>query len=452
MRFKFLSTRLLHHPTTLVVLSFALADFLGGLLLLLPWMHKEKLSILDAFFTSTSAICVTGLTVVNTADAFTLLGQTVILFLIQIGGLGVMTVSVLIGLGLHKALALRSRLIIQETFFPYNLGDIRLLIYTIFIYTILVEAITALLLFFAFILRYPLLEALYHAVFHSVSAFCNAGFSTFRDGLMSYNGAFFVPFIIMCTVFLGNTGFPVVYELLEYFRKKRNKFSLHLKLTLVIHIFLVFLGAAILLVSEWDSAFISLSLSQKLLSAFFHSVSARTAGFNTIDMAHFSEHGLYFLVLLMFIGACPGSTGGGIKTTTIAVIWASALSRLRGYNHTIAFKRTIPEMQVSKAMTLLVSSVTIAVAFHLFLTFSFPNSPFYKAQGEFLATLFETISALGTVGLSTGLTPQLSSFGKIVIIAAMFCGRVGLLSLVSILTQLKSPKPYFYAPEEVMVG
>lgn len=452
MRFRTFFPRFSKHPASLVIFSFAVADLLGGLLLLLPWMHRGKLSILDAFFTSTSAVCVTGLTVVNTAEAFTRWGQSVILLLIQVGGLGVMTFSILIALGLHRTLNLRTRLVIQETFLPYNFGDVRLLIYTIFLYTILAEGITALLLFFVFILRFPFLEALYHAVFHSVSAFCNAGFSTFKDGLVIYNGTFGVPFIIMLAILLGNTGFPVVYEIVERVRKTRKHASLHLRLTFLTHVCLILFGAVVLLVCEWHSAFSGLSWGQRILAAFFHSVSARTAGFNTIDMSHFSEHGLYFLVLLMFVGACPGSTGGGIKTTTLAVLWAVALSRLRGYSHTVIFKKTIPEAQVSKAMTLLVSAVTVAVIFHFLLTFSVPTFPFYQAQGEFLATLFETISALGTVGLSTGLTPHLSSFGKVVIIVAMFCGRVGLLSLLSVLTQFRPPKPYFYAPEEVMVG
>ncbi len=452
MRFKLSGHHLTGHPATLVIVSFALADLMGTLLLVLPFMHQGPLSLLDAFFTATSAVCVTGLTVVNTAETFTRAGQTVILALIQLGGLGVMTFSILIALGFKKGLGLKSRLVIQEAFLPYGPADLRDLLRTIFLYTFLVEGLISIFLLVCFLLRFPPQEALFHAVFHAVSAFCNAGFSTFPEGLVSYQHGFLVPSLIMCAVFLGNTGFPVAYELNSRLRRRQRRFSLHFKLTLFTHFFLLFLGALVLLASEWDSAFADFPLWLKFLSALFHSVSARTAGFNTVDMARFSEHGLYFITLLMFIGACPGSTGGGIKTTTAAVIWAAALSRLRGYFRTIAFKRTIPELQVGKAMTLLVTAVTTVVIIHFLLTYAVPSFPFYQAQGEFLATLFEVVSAMGTVGLSIGITPSLHPLGKLLIIVAMFLGRVGLLSLLSVLSQVQRPKPYFYAQEEVMVG
>ncbi len=452
MRFKLSGHRLRNHPASLVIVSFALADLVGALFLLLPFMHRGPLSVLDAFFTATSAICVTGLTVVNTAEAFTRLGQLVILLLIQLGGLGVMSFSILIALGFKKGLGLKSRLVITEAFLPYGPADLKDLLRTIFLYTLLVESSVAVLLFACFLLRFPPGEALFHAVFHSISAFCNAGFSTFREGLVLYQHHFLVPCLIMIAVFLGNTGFPVAYELLNRIRRHRGHFSLHFKLTLFTHFFLLFLGTLVLLASEWKAAFAPLPTGLKFLAALFHSVSARTAGFNTVEMARFSEHGLYFITLLMFIGACPGSTGGGIKTTTAAVIWATALSRLKGYFRTIAFKRTIPDLLVSKAMTLLVAAVTTVVVLHFLLTYAVPSFPFYQAQGEFLATLFEVVSALGTVGLSTGITPALHPLGKLLIILAMFLGRVGLLSLLSVLAQVQRPKPYSYAPEEVMVG
>ncbi len=451
MRLAFISP-LLRHPTTLLILSFGGTDLLGTLLLLLPWMHYGKLSFLDALFTSTSAVCVTGLTVLNTARDFTRLGQTVILFLIQIGGLGVMTLSILIVYGLKKALRFRSIYFLQESFLPYKHGDIKMLLLSIFGYTIISEFFLAFLLFLGFLPRFSLAESLYQGIFHAVSAFCNAGFSTLEGGLVEYQKGFFVPFLVALGVLLGNTGFPIIYEIVEYFRDKTKRFSLHFKLTLFTHLFLIFLGTCLLLTFEWNTSLKDFSLSKKIFAAFFHSINARTAGFNTIDLSLFSEHSLYFLIFLMFIGACPGSTGGGIKTTTIAVIWATAWSRLKGYLKTVVWKRTISDLQVAKAMTLFVAAVTIAVIFHFFLSLAVPSFPFYAAHGEFLATLFEIISALGTVGLSTGLTPHLSSFGKIVVILAMFCGRVGLLSLLSLLSQIKGPRLYHYASEEVMIG
>ncbi len=452
MQFKFLAGRIWAHPEALIISSFALADLVGAFLLWFPWMHRGSLSFLDALFTSTSAVCVTGLTVVNTAVAFTRLGQFVILGLIQLGGLGVMTFSVLIALGLRKGLSLKNRLIVQEVFLPYRVGELKDLVLTIFIYTLLSEGIMALFLFFDFVLRFPFFEALFHATFHAVSAFCNAGFSTFKEGLILYQGQFYVPLVIMIGILLGNTGFPIIYELVEHLKGAKQKFSLHLKLTLLTHFLLVLMGVFVLLCLEWNGAFAPFSTPEKIFTALFHSVSARTAGFNTVDLTKFSEHGLYFLVLLMFVGACPGSTGGGIKTTTVAVMWAAAFSRFRGYYRTILFKRTIPDLQVSKAMVLFITAMTVIVVFHFVLTFSVPTVPFYQAHGEFLGTLFETVSAFGTVGLSTGLTPNLDPLGKGVIIISMFFGRVGLLSLVSLLAQVKGPKPFHYASEEVMIG
>ncbi|NPA49809.1 MAG: hypothetical protein GXO20_07480 [Thermodesulfobacteria bacterium] len=445
-------SRLLQHPTTLLILSFGGANILGTLLLLLPWMHRGNLSFVDALFTSTSAVCVTGLTVLNTAKDFTRLGQMVILLLIQIGGLGVMTFSILIVYGLGKALKFRSIHFLQESFLPYKSGDIRTLLFSIFGYTLASEFFLFFLLFLGFLPRFSFSEALYQALFHSVSAFCNAGFSTLEKGLVEYQKGYFVPLVVALGVLLGNTGFPIVYEFVDRLRGLRNRFSLHFKITLLTHVFLLLLGSVVLLLFEWSSAFGELSIFGKVLTAFFHSVNARTAGFNTVDLSLFSEHSIYLLVLLMFIGACPGSTGGGIKTTTMAVIWVTAISRFRGYTKTVVLKRTIPELQVSKAMTLFVFAVTVVVLFHLVLSLALPILPFYAAHGEFLATLFETVSALGTVGLSTGLTPHFSVFGKIVLILAMFFGRVGLLSLLSILAEIKPPRPYHYAPEEVMIG
>ncbi len=452
MDFYLLSRRLTRYPATTVLLSFATADLFGAFLLLLPWMHKVPLSIIDALFTSTSAICVTGLTVVNTAETFTRLGESVLLLLMQLGGLGVMTFSMLFALGLKRPLGVKGRLLLQESFLPYTIADVKELLITIFCFTFLAEGISFFLLFLCFLRQFPLSQALFHALFHAVSAFCNAGFSTFKDGLMPYERAYAVPLIVALTILLGNTGFPVVYELLSVLKGKRKRFSLHFRLTTMAHFLLIFLGAIGLLFFETKRLWADLPWSLKIMNAFFHSISARTAGFNTSDVAGFSEHSLYILVLLMFIGACPGSTGGGIKTTTLALLYSTAWSRLRGYQRTMIWKRTIPENVVGKAITLFLVAMITVVFFHFLLTSTEPVVPFYRARSEFLATIFETVSALGTVGLSTGLTPHLNTWGKIFIILAMFIGRVGLLSLITILGRVSRPKPYFYAKEEVMVG
>jgi len=446
--------RLERHPARTVIYSFALADLVGFLLLWLPWCRHGNLSWIDALFTSTSAICVTGLTVVDTASAFTRLGQTVIMILMQLGGLGVMTFSVLIALGFKHSLSFSSRLSIQESFLPHFTPDPKTLLFTIFAFTMIAEGLVALALFVCFLgHHFTPLEALFQAFFHAISAFCNAGFSTIPNGLMSFQQTYAVPVIIMLAILLGNIGFPIIYELMSFLYKKRRRFSLHFRLTLGMHFLLVFLGAAAFLWFERKGLMAGLSWPLKLLTAFFHSVSARTAGFNTFDIARFSEHSIYVFIALMFIGACPGSTGGGLKTTTVAVLCFTALSRLRGFQQTVALKRTIPEELVGKAVTLVMVSLLVIMVFHFCLTLTEPNIPFYLSRHEFLASLFEVISALGTVGLSTGLTPHLTLWGKMCIILAMFVGRVGLLSLLSFLSEAgREPRPYRYAEEKVMVG
>ncbi len=454
MQWRRINRRLERHPARMVIYSFALADLIGALVLWLPFCHHQPLSFINALFTSTSAICVTGLTVVNTATDFTRLGQLVILVLMQLGGLGVMTFSVLIALGFKHSWSFSSRLSLQESFLPHFTPDPRSLLFTIFVYTFLSEGLIAWGLFLCFLKdRLGLSEAFFQAIFHAVSAFCNAGFSTFPQGLVAYQKAYAVPILIMIAILLGNTGFPIVYELWTFIRKKRWRFSLHFRLTLGTHLLLVVLGAVAFLWFDRQGLMAGLSWPMKILTAVFHSVSARTAGFNTFDIARFSEHSIYVFIALMFIGACPGSTGGGIKTTTLAVLWFTALSRLRGFQQTVALKRTIPTELVGKAVTLMMISLLVIMTFHFCLTLTEPNLPFYLSRHEFLAALFEVVSALGTVGLSTGLTPHLTLWGKICIILAMFSGRVGLLSLVSFLSEAgKEPRPYRYAEEKVMVG
>ncbi len=458
MEWRRINRRFERHPARMVIYSFALADFIGALALWLPFSHYGRLSFIDALFTSTSAICVTGLTVVNTALDFSLWGKIVILILMQLGGLGVMTFSIFIALGFKQSWSFSSRLSIQESFLPHFTPEPRSLLFTIFIYTFAAEGLIFLGLWLCFLrAHFSVGQAFFQALFHAVSAFCNAGFSTLPQGLVAFQHAYALPFLIMLAILLGNTGFPIVYELWVYFRKrwrhKKWRFSLHFRLTLGTHLLLVFLGALAFLWFERNGVLSPFPWPLKILTALFHSVSARTAGFNTIDIARFSEHSIYIFIALMFVGACPGSTGGGIKTTTLAVLWFTALSRLRGFHQTIALKRTIPMDLVGKAVTLVIISLLVIMTFHFFITLTEPNLPFYKSEHQFLAALFEVVSALGTVGLSTGLTPHLNLWGKICIILAMFVGRVGLLSLLSFLAEAgKEPRPYRYVEEKVMVG
>ncbi len=445
----------LRHPASLVIMSFALADLAGAAVLYLPLCHRGPLSFLDALFTSTSAICVTGLTVVNTAYSFTVLGQWVILLLIQIGGLGVMTFSVLFTMGIRGRPGLSSQFLIQESFLNLRAASLQDLILTIVLLTLACEGTLALAMTAAFLPDAPSpADALFYGIFHSVSAFCNAGFSVFPHGLEAYRDHVWVNISIMTGIFLGSTGFAVIYEIWRRLSSGSGKsFSLHLKITLSTHIFLVLVGTAGFLFWEYNDVLQGLPLSNKILVSAFHSISTRTAGFNTVPISALTENTLYLMILLMFIGACPSSTGGGIKTTTLAVLFFTAKSRLKGFSQTVAFRKTIPENQVNRAVTLFMLAVITVLSAHMLLMGAGTRLAFERAQGEFLAYLFEAVSGLGTVGLSVGITPKLGYTGKLVMIAIMFAGRVGLLSIISILSAAGGPsREYHYSKEDVMIG
>ncbi len=451
-----LKTRsLLSHPASLVMTSFGVADLIGAGLLYMPASHNHDLGFLDALFTSTSAICVTGLTVVNTADTFTLLGKWIILLLIQVGGLGVMTFSVLFAMSVKRRLDLSSQFLIQENFLHLKAASLKGLIGTILLFTLVCEAVLAIIMTFAFLPRAPGGgSALFYGIFHSVSAFCNAGFSVFPSGLEPYRDNVSVNISIMVGIFLGSTGFAIIYELWQkMFTDSKRALSLHFKMTMTTHVILILLGTAGFLFWEYHDVLKDMPFSNKLLVSAFHSVSARTAGFNTVPISHLSENTLYLLILLMFVGACPSSTGGGIKTTTLAVLFFTAVSRLRGFSQTVAFRRTIPEGQVNRAVTLFMLAVITVLSAHMLLMSVGIRLPFAKAQGEFLAYLFEAVSGLGTVGLSVGITPELGMTGKCVMIAIMFAGRVGLLSILSILSIAGGKsRQYHYSSERIMIG
>ena len=449
-----ISKRLRGQPAALVLIGFGLMDVLGTGLLYLPFSHQGPLSLVDSLFTATSALCVTGLTVVNTAQTFTSFGKAIILILMQIGGLGVMTFSVLLAYTLGRPVRLTDRVVIQESFLHRRVPDIRYLIGVVLVFTMIAETASALLLGILFLREFPAGQAFSHGIFHAVSAFCNAGFSTLPEGLVPYRDDWAINIVIMLTILLGNTGFAVIYELVDrLLRRQRGPFSVHFRLTVMTHLFLIVLGAAGVFYFESSTTLGSLPVANRALVAFFHSVSARTAGFNTVDIASFTEDTLYLLLLLMFIGACPGSTGGGLKTTTVALLWFTAISRLRGFTRTVVFKRSIPESTVQRAVALFVIMVVVALTAHLALMLIGPNVPFSQARSQFLAYLFETISALGTVGLSVGLTPHLGLAGKLLVCLVMFLGRVGLLSVLSVLARVTTrPRPYYYAQENLMVG
>lgn len=440
----------------MVILSYLSAALIGMFLLSLPQASSgDPLHPLDALFTATSAICVTGLIVVDTGSQFTLFGKTVILILIQMGGLGVMTFSVFLFLFLGRKIGTRERWIINDTFTAAPTGDIAKLIRMIFIFTFVLEGAGAVVLFIVFMRRGGMMvgEALFSGIFHSVSAFCNAGFSFFSNSFIAYRENVALNVAVMILIVMGGIGFPVIYEIAERLKKKRKRkrkmMSLHSRMVLSSTAVLIISGAVILFLFEGGAAFSQLSMKGRVLTSFFQSITARTAGFNTIDISSLKPAALMILIMLMFVGASPGSCGGGIKTTALAVFAGIVRSRIRGLRHDSFGKRTIPDEIVSRVFSIFILAiVTVSIGLLLLLLTQKPGN----TQFFYLAYLFEAVSAFATVGLSVGVTSALTWAGKLVIIALMLMGRVGLLTIAYVLTRKKRKITYKYAEEKVMIG
>jgi trk system potassium uptake protein TrkH len=446
-------------PAQTLVSSYALAILIGATLLATPYAaNGEPLSFLDALFTATSAQCVTGLIVVDTGTRLTLFGQGVVLFLIQVGGLGIMTFSVYLFIYLRVGVSVRGRWIIHETLMHSSVSSWKDLIKGIFILTLIIEAAGALLLSFAFVPKLGFWPGLYSAVFHSVSAFCNAGFSLFSDNLVGFRNDPLVNATIILLIIAGGIGFLVIRELLQVGidrtknKKRRAKLSLHTKIVLVTTLFLIVYGMVAIGLLERHNALAGMSTMEGFWTALFQSVTARTAGFNTIDLNSFRAPTLFLMIFLMFVGASPGSAGGGVKTTSLALFFAIFYSRLKGNPHTTIFRRTIPEEVTTKALALVILAI-ILIALALFgLLIVQSTDLIHENKLEFLSYLFETFSAFGTVGLSIGSTAKLTVMGKWIIILLMFVGRVGLLTTAFALAGRTRAHAARYAEENIMIG
>jgi trk system potassium uptake protein TrkH len=413
----------------------------------------DPLSFLDAMFTATSAQCVTGLVVVDTGTRLSLFGQLVVLALIQIGGVGIMTFSVYLFIYLRVGVSMRGRWVIQETLLHKPVGSLPGLIKSIFLMTIGIEAIGAVLLSFAFIPALGFWNGSFSAIFHSVSAFCNAGFSLYSDSLIGYRENAFVNLTVMGLIILGGIGFLVIQEVLEVGRrrKQRTKFSLHTKVVLWTSTFLILVGAMLIGCLEADHALAGMSFMEGFWTTLFQSVTARTAGFNTIDLNAFQAPTLFLIMFLMFVGASPGSAGGGVKTTTFALFLGILFNRIRGNPHTNLFRRTIPDEAVTRARALVLLAITL-IGIALFGLLIAQSQVAVEASRGFLFYAFETVSAFGTVGLSLGATGELTAFGKIITIVLMFVGRVGLLTLAFAIAGRRKVHAPRYAEGNVMIG
>ena len=443
--------------STLILLSYLAAIGIGTTALTMPFSTVSgSISFVDALFTATSAVCVTGLAVVDTGTYFTFWGQTVILLLIQLGGLGIMTFSVLFFLLMGKRVSFRHRMIMQEVFSHTPREDIYKVVRAIFLFTGIVEAAGALSLFFFWIGDYSVMESAYLAVFHSISAFCNAGFALFSDSFMGYRTAPVLNLTICSLIVLGGLGFPVVYELYERFRVRTVKparLTVQTKVVVITSSILIISGMAFFFWGEYGNILKEAPLSERLWTALFQSITTRTAGFNTVDIGRLSNSTIMAFMFFMFWGASPGSCGGGVKTTTFAVLAMFIWTRLRRRSRVNVFKKSIPQETVSKSLSLMILSISLILAIFFLLLLAHEGTPSSaEARSTFVEYLFEVISAFGTVGLSMGATAKLNTFGKLLIIAMMLIGRVGVLTFAYIFAGTEARGGVQYAHQNIMIG
>ncbi len=441
------------------MLSYALVILAGTLLLMTPLAaRQEPLSFVDALFTATSAQCVTGLSVIDIGTRLSGFGQVVVLALIQIGGLGITTFSVYLFIYLKVGVSIRGRWIINETLLHTPLSSWRELIRDIILMTLVIEAAGTVLLACAFVPKLGFWPGLYSAAFHSVSAFCNAGFSLFSDSMISFRSTPLVNLTLMLLIVLGGIGFLVIRELLQFGyglrkpEKRPKRLSLHTKIVLLTTATLILAGALAIGLLENSQAFARMPFGEKVWTALFQSITARTAGFNTIDLSLLQVPTLFLIIFLMFIGASPGSAGGGVKTTSVALFFAIFVSRLKGRQTTSVFRRTIPEDVVNKALALVMLAI-ILIGMALFALLIVQNHDLaHENRRQFLEYLFETFSAFSTTGLSIGATGALTGAGKVIIILLMFAGRVGLLTMAFAIAGRTRSYRASYAEENIMIG
>ncbi|WP_227766936.1 TrkH family potassium uptake protein [Zhaonella formicivorans] len=439
-------------PPQILVLGFAGVILLGSILLSLPIAsaNGQPTPFLDALFTATSAVCVTGLVVVDTGIHWSFFGQIVILSLIQIGGLGFMTVATLFALLLGRKIGLRERLLLQEALNKVSVQGVVRLTRNVLLTTLIIEGVAAAILALRWIPQFGLKQGVWFGIFHAVSGFNNAGFDLFGQvygpftSITHYVADPVVTLTISFLIILGGLGFGVITDVIE--EKRFSQFVLHTKLVLVTTAVLILGGTLVLYVLEFANpkTLQPLSIQGKILAAYFQAVTPRTAGYNSINIADMTKASQFLIILLMFIGASPGSTGGGIKTTTFASIMLGVWAVITGQEQAGTFERRLPKEQVIKAMSIAFIAFLLVTVVTMILSIT--------ESADFLTIIFETTSAFGTVGLTMGLTPNLTAVGRILIILTMFAGRVGPLTLAFAIA-LKAQKSAFKYPEEkILIG
>jgi trk system potassium uptake protein TrkH len=440
-------------PARIFVLSFGAVILTGAILLYLPFSAgRENLRFVDSLFTSTSAVCVTGLVVVDTGEDLSVLGQVITLLLIQVGGLGIITFSTVFFVLMGRGISFKGREIVQSTFLHTPRRDFIVIAKAVILFTLIAECLGALLLFTRFFQDFPLNRAFYQAVYHAISAFNNAGFSLFSDNLMAYRGDPIVNLAIMGLIIHGGIGFIVQYEVLSWIRGVQKRVSVHAKIALITTALLIIAGASLFYLFERNHILRGVPAMTQLLTCLFQSVTPRTAGFNTVDIGALMNPTILLIITLMFIGASPGSTGGGVKTTSAALLGLLIWNRIRGYEDVSVFNRTIPREIIGRTISIIFASAfSVALIWSVLLVAGGGNLGPAESRHFFVEYLFETVSAFGTVGLSMGITPKLNDPQKYTLILMMFAGRVGPLTLAFSFSR-GAGRRLTYAEEGVMVG
>ena len=432
-----------------LALGFFIVIFIGAILLTLPISSEsgESTNFLDALFTSTSAVCVTGLVTLDTGTYWNEFGQVVIMLLIEIGGLGFMSFATFIAVLLGKKITLRDRLLMQEAMNTFNIQGLVKMVKYVLSFTFAVQFFGALLLSTQFIPKFGIGKGIYFSIFHSISAFCNAGFDLFGgfSSVTSYSSNAVVLITISSLIIIGGLGFTVWMELYNY--RGIKKLSVHSKVVLLITTVLIICGTILMYLFEMHNpeTMGKMGVGDKILNSYFASVSPRTAGFNSVSTDGMTNAGKFLTIILMFIGGSPGSTAGGLKTATFGVIILTVISVIRGREDTQVFGRRFSKDLVYKSFALLMIGMFLVIGVTLILSITDPNE-------SFINLMYEATSAFGTVGLTTGVTQRLSTAGKIVIIITMYCGRVGPMTVALAFLRNKKKQTHKYPEGKILIG
>ena len=434
-------------PYRKLIFGFLVAIFIGVILLKMPFSLRENqnITVLDSLFTIVSAICVTGLSVVDISQVFTSTGQLIILFFIQLGGLGVMTVSIIVFLLVGKKMSFETRELLKEERNSNSNGGITNFIKNLLLTVSLIEILGASILAYGFSKYYPLKKSIFYGLFHSVSAFCNAGFSLFTNNLEDFRYDRLISLTVSFLIILGGIGFVTVNSLFIIKKKKLKNLSLTSKFALLITFFLLTFGTMLFLVFEYNnsSTLKGMNFMDKILNSFFQSVTLRTAGFNTVPLENIKPATVFISYIFMFIGASPGSTGGGIKTTTFGILIFYAFGVLKRKEYVEVFKRRIDWELINKALAIVVISI-LYIAVIITILLSIENFSTDRV-------IYEVISAFSTTGLSMGITASLGIISKFLIIITMFIGRLGPMTVALAFTNNKKSSVK-YPKEDILIG